>query len=68
MFHAFISSALDGGVSFTTRALYLRGKGPQYSLDRRLAGALEPVWTRWRREKKIPLFFLPGIETRSSIP
>jgi hypothetical protein len=37
--HIFLTSTLAGGVvSFTLLQLYLRGKSPQYSFDRRLGG------------------------------
>jgi hypothetical protein len=35
--HSF-TSALDGGLSFTLRSLYLHGKSPQYTLDRSMSG------------------------------
>ena len=37
------------------------GKGPGYSLNRRL-GVPESIWTFWIRLKKKNLLFLPGIE------
>jgi hypothetical protein len=36
--HAFLSSVLDGGISFTTLLVYPQGKSPWYPLDRRLGG------------------------------
>ncbi|PNF17918.1 hypothetical protein B7P43_G02195 [Cryptotermes secundus] len=39
---------------FTRRPLYPRGKSPWYSLDRRLDGPPESVWTKWRRENSRP--------------
>jgi hypothetical protein len=36
---------------FTLRPLYPQGKSPWYALDRRLGGAPEPFWTRWRGKK-----------------
>jgi hypothetical protein len=39
-FHAFLTSALDGGEwsASRPRSLYLQGKSPWYQLDRRLGG------------------------------
>jgi hypothetical protein len=36
--HAFLTAALDGGVSFMTLLLYPRGKSPWYQLNRRVGG------------------------------
>jgi hypothetical protein len=41
-------------VSFMPRPLYQLGKNPWYPLDRRLGGAPESVWTRWKRENSCP--------------
>lgn len=50
-------------VSFTLRPLYPWGKIPAVPIVYKSRLSREPVWTFWRREKKISLS-LPGIETR----
>lgn len=52
--HAFLASALDGGVNFTPRPLYPR-KRNQVPTEQDTGCAPETVWAFWRREKSLDL-------------
>jgi hypothetical protein len=63
--HAFLPSALDGGVvCFTPRSFNPppKGKSPQQPLDRRIGGPQSPFGHSGGEKA------LPGIESRSSSP
>jgi hypothetical protein len=60
-----LTSELDGGISFTLRPLYPRGKSQRYPLNMRLDGS-QSRSGRDDEEKKT--LSLPGIELRSYSP
>jgi hypothetical protein len=60
----FLTSSLDGGVSYTPWPLYLRGTSPLCPLYRRLAGPQ----SRCGRCGVQKIFPLPAVEPRPSIP
>jgi hypothetical protein len=62
--HAFLISALDGGEwSASCSHCFNPGDNVLGTTGLETGLAQESVWTRWRREKCLPL---PGIERRSS--
>jgi hypothetical protein len=52
--YSFLTSVLDGvcGQRHAPAALYPRGKGPRYPLDRRLGG--HQSWSGYRGQRKSP--------------
>jgi len=62
--HAFLTSALDGGVGSDSRSgRLLGGKNPLYLLDRRGVGSRAGLKAVVKRKKYLPL---PGIEPWSN--
>jgi len=67
--HTFLTSALDGGEWPQLHALAALplGKGPWYSLDRRLSGP-QSQSRQSGKKKKIPSLCLPENEPQTSSP